>query len=367
MFFRCPTFLARSLLSLFLLVAVSSQAQSPVRVSVAGVVEAPMNQLLSLSGTLRSPQHTALSAQVDGYVTGIRVQPGDHLEQGQVLLTLDDELPRLEQQRLQAALAEAEALLSDQKRRTREARNLMDENNFSRSEFETLQAEAVAAEARVVQIRAEAKMQDTRVGRHTVKSPFTGVVVEKLVEVGQRISGTTPLLEIARMDPIWADVRVPEQYLGRVHEDSVMHLQSHADGADWIRATVTRTVPVSVGGSRTFLVRAELANSDWQLAPGMSIKVQLTLDSEDERPVLQVPIDAVVRRPGGETRLWVLGEGSPATVSARAVTLGRRSGDRIEVLGGELRAGERVVVRGNENLTEGQKVVPSPDLGVAGR
>jgi RND family efflux transporter MFP subunit len=320
-------------------------------------VAAPLQESLNLSGGLRSPQLTALSAQVDGYVTGVAVQAGDRVQADQVVITLDDTLPRLELVRLESALVEAQSLLADQQRRSREAARLMNENNFSRSEYESLEAEVVAREARLAQISAQSAMQRTRVGHHTVKAPFAGVVIEKSVELGQRISGPTPLLQIASMDPVWAEVQLPEQYLARVHPGSAIRLQSPAADNDWIDAQVSRVVPVSTQGSRTFLVRSELPNADWALAPGMSIKVQLSLTDTREDEALQVPLDAVVRRSGGETSLWVVVGEDPAVVESRPVILGRRAGAMVEVLEGDIRVTERVVVRGNESLRPGQEVI----------
>jgi RND family efflux transporter MFP subunit len=331
-------------------------AQEAARVEVAEVVQAPIRQNLNLSGSLRSPQLSELSSQVDGYVTDVPVQAGDHVQPGQVVIRLDDTLPQLELERLEAALLEAQSQLADQRRRSREAEDLMNENNFSRSEFESLQAEAVAREARLAQIKAQTAMQRTRVERHRVKAPFAGVIIEKRVEVGQRISGAVPLLQIASMDPIWAEVQLPEQYLGRVHAGSTLLLQTPTAGDAWIEASVSRVVPVSTQGARTFLVRSELANKDWSLAPGMSIKVRLELDSGQGGPTLQVPLDAVVRRTTGETGVWLVVPGTPATVDLRPVSLGRRAGPLVEVVRGDIRAGDKVVTRGNESLRAGQAV-----------
>lgn len=346
-----------ALLFLAIVVAIPAFAEQPVRVKIATVVEAELRETLNLSGSLRSPQFSELSSQVDGYVIAVPVQAGDHVQPGQLVISLDDTLPRLELQRLEAALREAQVQLKDQQRRSREAEDLMNENNFSRSEFESLQAEVVAREARLVQIKTQTAMQRTRVERHRVKAPFEGVVIEKRVEVGQRISGAVPLVQIAGMDPIWAEVRLPEQYLGRVHTGSALRLQTPAANDTWIEASVSRVVPVSTQGARTFLVRSELANKDWSLAPGMSIKVQLELDSDQGGQTLQVPLDAVVRRTTGETSVWLVVAGKPATVESRPVTLGRRSGPLVEVARGNLRAGDRVVTRGNESLRAGQAVV----------
>ncbi|MEM8549014.1 MAG: efflux RND transporter periplasmic adaptor subunit, partial [Pseudomonadota bacterium] len=248
-------------------------------------------------------------------------------------------------------------LLADQGRRAREARDLLDENNFSRSEYETLLAERSAREARLLQIQADLEIQRTRVDRHTVRAPFSGVITRRLAQAGQRVTGNTPLLELASMDPIWAEVQLPEQYLGRIQTGGIMKLQTAADQNQWREATLTRVVPVTSSDTRTFLVRAELANADWALAPGMSIRVQLPLDSAANRDVLQVPQDAVTRLPTGETRLWVVSPGEPATVSARPIQLGRRSGALVEIVAGQVSVKDLVVVRGNEALREGQEVV----------
>jgi multidrug efflux pump subunit AcrA (membrane-fusion protein) len=89
----------------------------------------------------------------------------------------------------------------------------------------------------------------------------------------------------------------------------------------------------------------------------MSIKVHLELDGDSDGQVLQVPLDSVVRRTSGETRVWLVVPGQPATVESRPLVLGRRSGQMVEVTRGEIRAGDRVVVRGNESLRAGQAVI----------
>jgi membrane fusion protein (multidrug efflux system) len=124
---------------------------------------------------------------------------------------------------------------------------------------------------------------------------------------------------------------------------------------------------VSVDGSRTFLVRSELQNPDWRYAPGMSIRMQLTLDEDAGIPRLQVPADAISRRVDGATVVWVARESDDrVTVQPVAVTLGGRSGNAIEITGGDLKAGDRVVTRGNETLAPGQFVTIAPRKSASG-
>jgi membrane fusion protein (multidrug efflux system) len=339
--------------------ALTGEAQVPAaRVEVAAVVSAPMEDRLTLTGDIRSPQQAPLSSQIDGYVTEVRVLPGDRVEANQVVVTLDDELPRLELQRLEAALAEAESLYADQQRRTLEAEGLIEDNNVSRSEYESLLAATLASESRVRMIRVEKAMQEVRVQHHTVEASFPGVVTEKLVDEGQRVTGSTPLLLIARMDPLWVDVRVPQRYLGQVVVGSAVRISPGGPGGQGLRASVKWVVPVSTDGTRTFLVRTEVDNADWRLAPGMSAQVELGLGDGAGGPRLQVPADAVVRLGDDSLRVWVVDEEEGAAVARPlAVTLGRRSGELVEIVSGDIGVADRVVVRGNEGLQEGQGLI----------
>jgi RND family efflux transporter MFP subunit len=342
-----------------LLISLPAAAQAPpARVEVASVRAAPLEHAITLSGNIRSPQTTELSAQIDGYITQVRVLPGDRVSAGQVAITLDDELPQLELKRLRSALREAETLYRDQQRRTREAQGLIADNNVSRSEYETLQAETLAGESRVEMIRLATTMQEIRVQHHTVSVPFAGVVTAKLVEEGQRISGDTPLMHIASMDPLWADVRLPERYLSQVKEGSPVRIRTASGDEEGLASSVKWVVPVSADGSRTFLVRSEFSNPGWQFAPGMSARVELALARESNQPTLQVPADAIVRSSDGRLKVWVVArKGDTSSASPRGVTLGRRDGNLVELLGGEVAEGDEVVVRGNEALENGQAVI----------
>jgi membrane fusion protein, multidrug efflux system len=337
-------------------IAQTSWAQG-TPVQVENVRKAPLRQTLTLSGALEAPRLTALSARVEGYIVRADFQAGDKVSAGHSVIQLDDEIPRLELSRLQAVLKEADSLMADQQRRVDEAADLIENDNFSRSEYEGLRAEHNARRFRLEQFRTETEIQQARVERHQVRIPYDGVVVEKLVEEGQQVSPSTPLLWLSSMNPLWAEVRLPERYLNQVKPGSSVRIQSAAGGQGWVNSRVSRVVPVSADGSRTFLVRSELANPDWLHAPGMSIRMELTIGQLGEAPVLQVPADAIHRGVNGESVVWVAREtGGQILAQPVTVTLGSRAGTAVEISGGELRDGDMVITRGNEILRPGQLV-----------
>ena len=109
-------------------------------------------------------------------------------------------------------------------------------------------------------------------------------------------------------------------------------------------------------------MRASVANPDWALLPGMSVKAELALadNSADANAsaALQVPADAVVRNSNGSSLVWVVRENAQGRVAQPVeVSLGRSAGNRIEIRARELKGGDLVVILGNESLKPGQPLI----------
>lgn len=121
-----------------------------------------------------------------------------------------------------------------------------------------------------------------------------------------------------------------------------------------IDGEVAAKVPVNDPTARTFLLRVRIDNPGGLVNPGMSAQAQFRIQT-GRRGVI-VPRDGLVRQADGSSNVWIVnGSGDKATVSQRQVELGRTLADGIEIRTG-LEGRQRVVVRGNEILTEGQPV-----------
>lgn len=179
---------------------------------------------------------------------------------------------------------------------------------------------------------------------HTVVAGSNGVVVERLVQVGERVSAGTPLFRLAARSPVWVEARVPENDLAGIREgdQATIELQAYPDRS-WT-GRVSRIYPSLDPTTRTARVRIVVASPGGEVRPGMFASVTL----ESSRPhaelaeALLISRDAVIR---AGTRDVVFVEEHPGHFVGREVRLGRAAGDRITVLSG-LREGERVVARG---------------------
>ena len=345
---------------LLLLTAAPVSGQMQVRVEPVRL--APIVDRLPLSGSVISPRHADIAPQESGLVRRMAVDVGDIVAEGDVLLELDDELLRLELLRLQAAHEEARLLYEDTRRLADEGRRLVGERNISRSEYESRLADQAVAEQRHQQLSAEVEMQQTRVRRATLRAPFAGVIGLKMTEQGQWLAAGSPAFNLAQLDPLRVQARVPERFYREVRPGTPVSVTFDALPGETTRVAVDSVVAVSDLETRSFTARADIPNSEGRLAPGMSARLEFQVGGESSAPVLQVPADALVRRYDGSIVVWVVREGSAVPL---IVTAGRRSGRYVEVnvvnAGERLRDNDAVVTLGNESLREGQSVIAVRD------
>lgn len=333
------------------------EAQTPV--SVVRPVRAESVETLRFSGNLVARESARLSPQVAGLIAELEVDVGDRVETGQTLLQLDARLAELEVARAEAARAEARAALDEARRLAEEGRRLVGDRFLPDTEVRARESAAVLAEAGLARAEAELATEQERLRRHSLDAPFSGVIAARLAERGEWVGPGVPVLELVRVDELWLDVQVPQRYWVELGRSEAL-VRAHADVApdSPLETEIQARVPVSDPTARTFLLRLLVHDRGENLMPGMSARVEVDL-KRDQAATL-VPRDALLRYPDGSTTVWIVPVGSDRA-SQRPVTVRRFLGDQVE-LDEELGAEARVVVRGNEVLSEGEvvRVVEEP-------
>ncbi len=337
------------------LVANALQAAEPALVSVVEVEQRRWQQTVPLYGTLTSPRDAQLTPRVAGLVDTVEVDAGDRVRAGDTLLRLDRRLEELTLDTLQAAVDAARAEANEARRLLTESQRLSNQGAASATELEARRSQLAMSAANLDRLQAETARQRERLDRHTVIAPFDGVVRERLVEPGEYVAETMPVVGLVATDRLRMDVAAPQQYYDLIAPGMAVRIQPETRADRTIEASVDVTVPASDAQARSFLVRMFVDNGSGRLTPGMSAKV--LFDIQTDEAVLVAPRDAVVRVPGGGgTRMWVVEQTAEgARAQMRQVRLGRGANGFVEVLDG-LAAGDQVVVRGNESLGNGQPV-----------
>lgn len=331
-------------------------AQSGNAVPV-GVVESgtqPIFRQLQVTGSVTSARRARLSAATSGQVDTMNVDAGSRVAAGDVLLTLDPEIPELEYRAADAREKQARLALADARRRLDEARELIPQRSIAESEVRDLEAEVAEDEAALLAASAEAARRKAVLARTQVRAPFGGIVAAKLTEVGEWISPGQAVVTLVSNEALRLDFAVSDDYLGDIDDSVSVTYRVGAEGKQSYTGTIATAVPVSDPAARTFLLRVLPDDQQPRLVPGMSVSATLQIPSGREGVV--VARDAIVRYPDGRSVVWVIETGSEGPVATeRIVKPGQRFSDSIEIVEG-LRAGEQVVVRGNEALRGGQLV-----------
>lgn len=333
--------------------AVPALAQDAVPVAVAIPKQVEVSERIRLTGTLTAERSARLSPRVDGLVARVYVDAGDRVKAGAPLLELDAAVARLALKRAQAETAEAAARSAEAQRLAEEARRLVADRHLPRTELERREAEATLAAAAFDASKAAEREQAEIVRRHVVPAPFAGVVARRLTDVGEWVARGTPVIDLVATDRVRLDVQAPQERFDDIREDSRVEVIADAGGPEPLAGRIVARVPVSDPAARTFLVRILIEGAPGTLLPGTSATAVIGLAGAQQ--ALAVPRDALLRYPDGTHSVFVLRETAGRTVvEERRVRLGR-GGAQVEILEG-IAPTDRVVVRGNERLRNGQAV-----------
>jgi membrane fusion protein (multidrug efflux system) len=303
----------------------------PVTVQALEAAEQPLPRTLSAVGTLESPKTTAIAPEI--------APEGRRVEAGHVLARLDDAEAR-------AALAVAQARLSNARTRFARQGPLHAQGVASQQALDDAHAELRTAEGAFEEA-------ETRLDKHTVRVPFVGVLGLREVNVGQYVQAGQPLVEVTLSGGLELRFHLPQHALpqvrvGQAVQGVVGRCEARFEGQ------VAAVDPRIDLATRMVGLRALVTGEPGTLHPGMAVRVRLLVDELPAAIVL--PQEAIVRQ---GTKYVVYTIDSDDTVHPIEVTLGELFVDGVHVESG-IEAGARVVVAGQQKLQPGAKVQALP-------
>jgi RND family efflux transporter MFP subunit len=173
----------------------------------------------------------------------------------------------------------------------------------------------------------------------TLYSPADGYVSARNAYPSQRVTPETELYTLSDLSRVWIMADVFETDIAHIHEGQAAVVSAPSGEAPTFRARVTNVQPQVDPQTRTMKVRLEAENAGLRLKPDMFVNVQFTLGGA---PKLTVPADAVIDS-GTKQNVYI--DRGNGYLEARAVQIGQRLGDRVEIVAG-LKPDERIVTSG---------------------
>ncbi len=282
-------------------------------------------------GTVEAVDQATVSAQTSGRVAEIYYDVDDFVAAGAPIMRFTDTEQRAALDAARAAVEEAEARAAEAESEFARISAMFENGTVARARYEQAQASRAAASARLEAARAGLMNAEEQLEFTVVRAPYAGIVSRRHVAVGELVRPGAPLMSGLSLDRVRVVVDVPQSMLDPIREIGKANVYV---GERTIAAESLTFFPVADAATNTFRVRAALPAGSATLYPGTFVKIGFVV-GETER--MLVPASALVQR-SELTAVYVVGE---EAVTLRQVRVGRRYGDKIEVLAG-LAAGETV-------------------------
>lgn len=322
-------------------------------ISAQTVVARNWQPRLSAVGTVEAVQGVMLSPRESGIVTTIFFKSGQMVQEGDLLVQIDDEAQRADVRLFEATLKNAQLELS----RTQELvkRQVVSEAALDR-------VIAARDEANAELSRARASVED-----QAIRAPFSGRVGIRRVNMGQYVNPGDEIVSLQTLDPIYVNFEVPENVIGKLAVGQRMNTKVGAYPDALFGGEIT-SIDASVNvNTRSISVQATLSNPEGLLTPGMFANVSVAQPTKFD--VVTVPQTAIAYSLYGDT-VWVLTpeEGDPAFYTATRQIIQPRDGNSGEiVVEGDVKPGDLVVTAGQNKIRPGWRLTLNNEIALVNK
>lgn len=342
--------------------AVSGCGNNRVEYRTEQVARGVIKETVTATGTVNAVTTVLVGTQVSGTIKSIFVDFNSRVKKGEVIAQIDPEMFEAQAAQARANVGKAEAQARDSERTLKRNRELFARDLIARSELDTSETNAESNAAQLEQARAALRVAETNLRYTRILSPVDGIVISRNVDVGQTVAAsfqTPTLFTIARdLTKMQINAGVDEADIGKVKVGQDVEFTVDAFPEETFEGAVgqVRNAPTTVQNVVTYDVVVKVNNRGMKLKPGMTANVSIITGMKDS--VLRIPNAALRFKPSDETRaatpqkgqaVWVLENGKPRRI---AVTTGISDGAFSEVLSGELKEGQAVIVETTKKKPE---------------
>ncbi len=312
-------------------------------VALEPAAQGDISTYYSATASLDPDKQADILARVNGVVTEIPAEEGDRVEEGRVLLIIEDAEYR-------HRVTQARVTLDQQRLRFERTEKMFEGGLVAAEAFDDARSQLQAAEATW-------ELAALELSYTQVRSPFTGRVVRRAVDQGQTVSNGTTLFTVADMHRLLARVHVPAREFRRIRTDQPVELVVDSTG-DRLSGRIDLVSPIVDPSSGTIKVTVEVTDYPPTTRPGDFAEVSIVTDRHTD--TVLVPRIAVLTE-RGERAVYVA---DGTTAHRRVVEVGFEDDRHAEIVAG-LEAGEPVIVQGQRSLADGQPITVLDQLDLA--
>ncbi len=320
-------------------------APPPANVRIAEAVTTQLAPHSQAPGSVVSVNDSLIAAATPGKILWV-AEIGSEVGAGDIIARIDPADAILQRDESRADIKRLAARAEYLARLVGRHEGLGEDGGESEAAIDQMRADRDEAQQNLERARVALRRAETALERTDVKAPFAGRIAAREIEVGEFVNPGAAVARLVNIDDLEVTAQAPDGLVASVRAgDSV----SVSNGVETMNAKVRAVVPIGDTVSRTLELRLVLPETDWHIGSA----VQVSLPRSAPKRVVAVHRDALVLR-ADRVSVFVIGDDD--TAKQIDVELGAADGELIEVIG-DVKAGDRIVIRGGERLRDGQKVV----------
>lgn len=294
-----------------------------------------MPDLLVLPGVVEPWQVVDVPVEQRGQIEEVLVAEGQTVDEGDLLLKLDNTL-------LQALFDQAKAQADFDERMAQRSAELLERGVMRKSEVDELDARRIVSSANL-------RVAETNLARASVKAPLAGVVNELVKDRGEFVSAGDTIAQIVDVNRVKVEIQIPERDIRFIRPGMTIRVAVDSLEGREFTGKVNYISEVADGITRTTPIELVLDNSAGLLHAGMIVRSRISRRTLSD--VVMIPLSAVIPLENGRV-VYVVEDGK---AQRREVTLGMIRGTEVQVLDG-LSASDLLIVTGQRQVGPGQQV-----------
>ena len=326
------------------------QGPPPAPVQVAIVEKNMVSNQLSLVGTTEAIAISTVAAEVSGVVEYYPVKEGDFVKKDALLVRLRSTELKLRRKGAIAARERIRANLKNAEKELSRFSKLKDTDSIAARQYDEALYNHKALLQEFLQEEAEVDRLEYEIEQKEVFAPFSGFVAEEYTQVGEWINNGGPVVKLVDLEQIRITTDMPERYVVMLSSQSEVMVMIKSLTNNFFSGRIYAVLPHGDRNARTFPVRINLDNPGYKIKSGM--EAIITFNLTGTKSALLIPKDAIVT--AGNSRLVFLLSGNKV-MPVNVEIVGYYDGN--VAVEGDLKPGDKVVIRGNERLRPGQTVL----------
>ncbi len=325
--------------------AIAGGDAPPAIVQIEAAANIEIAPFTWVTGTVIGRYDAKIAAEVEGILQTV-LEAGDRVQENELIAKVDDATYRLVLNEIEAEAQPIETMVGFFQRESLRLARLAKQNNAAKNQLDQTQASRDEALAKIRVVKAKLAMAHDDLNKTTVRAPFAGVVTERYKSPGERVDVGDHIIRLIDTQRVEAQAHISQASFLYVKNGTKVRIRDTADvDVDGIVRTV---IPVGDDISRLYEIRVEFQHSHWPVGTA----VEIAVPTSAVQNVIAVPRDALVIRQSG---IIVYRINANNLAEVVPVTTGVANTTHIQIIG-DVRANDKIVVRGNERLRPGQTV-----------